>query len=881
MKYAHKQMPYGDGIVMNTELIAIFTENGVVLDMEAATNKHCYANAKLFADFTTEPYTALLYFGFEEKSQHMSHSLQFLHEIASFFVVKLSRNPDIEITRSAAALTAEESDSLLQKMPYAVGAEFVDALWLSKLWNDLAQAFASELSAFGGSVAQYLLTHNSKIHVAGRVFFHLVENKSDQYPFAFLATYSRKSGESDKAEHVPLKNALLEYKGEQELLLQLLSAVSRATDASDFISELVESGELFSPLQFTTEDAYTFLKEIPLYEACGIMCRMPDWWKKKYNSFKVSMVIGDKAPSHVGLDALLSFAPQLSIDGVQITREELESLLAQTAGLSFLKGKWVEIDHEKLRTTLAAYDKANSLMDGGMTFAEAMRLQLGLDGKGGLSVDDMVEVSKGQWLNAALDKLKTPEKLENVLPGGDFAAILRHYQQNGLDWLATMQRLGLGALLADDMGLGKTVQVLALLEYLRQREACKTLLIIPASLIGNWRNEMERFAPKLRYSVLHDKNTVMEPDAADVFITTYGMTVRLEALRKHTWDLVILDEAQAIKNPGAKQSKAVKAIPAKFHIAMTGTPVENRLSDLWSLFDCLNAGLLGTAKEFSDYAKKLQNTGSYAKLRNVISPFILRRLKTDKAIISDLPDKVEMKVYAALSKKQVVLYAGLVKELAERLDALEGMERRGVILASLMKFKQICNHPDQYLGQQAFDSKQSGKFHILGEICETIYAKRERALVFTQFREMCDPLSDYLKTVFGRKGLMLHGGTPVKKRAELVEKFNGEEYIPYMVLSLKAGGVGLNLTAANHVIHFDRWWNPAVENQATDRAFRIGQKKNVLVHKFISTGTIEEKIDALIEDKMKLSGELIADSGENWITEMSSTDLVKLVSLEG
>jgi non-specific serine/threonine protein kinase len=267
-------------------------------------------------------------------------------------------------------------------------------------------------------------------------------------------------------------------------------------------------------------------------------------------------------------------------------------------------------------------------------------------------------------------------------------------------------------------------------------------------------------------------------------------------------------------------------------------------------------------------------------LRHVVSPFILRRLKTDKSIISDLPDKVEVNVYAVLSKKQVVLYSALVKELETHLDSLDGITRKGVVLASLMKFKQICNHPDQYLGQGAFDSKQSGKFQLLGEICETIHAKRERVLVFTQFREMCDPLSDYLKTVFGKNGLTLHGGTPVKKRAELVEKFNGEEYVPYMVLSFKAGGVGLNLTAANHVIHFDRWWNPAVENQAADRAFRIGQKKNVLVHKFIATGTIEEKIKEMIEDKIKLSSELVADSGENWITEMNSNDLMRLFSLE-
>jgi len=865
---------------MNSEIIAIYTESGFLLDTDVTKSKQFYSNDKLLSDFNKDQYKALLYFGFEDKSPDMSQSLVFLHGIASFFVEKLAKNPDIEITRSAAALTLDEADSLLQKTPYAIGSEFVDHGWLANLWDNLARTFESELAIFHGTASQYLLTHNSHINIVGRVFFHLVERRDqDEYPFAFLATYSRKSSNKDKAEHVPLSDALIEYRDNQELLLQLLGAVSRAADTSDFISELVESGELFSPLRFTAQEAYVFLKEIPLYEACGIMCRMPDWWKKKYNSVRVSVAIGEKPPSQVGLDALLSFAPMLIIDGEEITRDELERLIAQTAGLSFLKGKWVEVDHEKLREVLDAYDKLGGMTDE-VTFADAIRMQMGLADANGQISGDIVEVTNGQWLNSVMDSLKSHGKRLEVTAGDDFHATLRHYQQDGLDWLASMKSLGFGALLADDMGLGKTVQVLALLEYLRQIGESKTLLIIPASLIGNWQKEIERFTPKLRYSILHAKNTALEPSSADVFITTYGMAARLEELKNESWDMVILDEAQAIKNPGAKQTKAVKDIPSRFHIAMTGTPVENRLSDLWSLFDFLNAGLLGTSKEFSNFAKNIQNNESYSKLRRVVSPFILRRLKTDKSIISDLPDKVEMKSYATLTKKQVVLYSSLVKELEGSLETLEGIERKGVVLASIMKFKQICNHPDQYLGQDVFDHTHSGKFSLLSELCETIRDKRERVLVFTQFREMCEPLSDYLETLFSKNGLVLHGGTPVKKRTELVEKFNGGEYVPYMVLSLKAGGVGLNLTAANHVIHFDRWWNPAVENQATDRAFRIGQKKNVLVHKMITTGTIEEKIDKMIEDKLTLSSELIAKSGESWITEMSSKELMDLFTLE-
>ncbi|PKM81776.1 MAG: ATP-dependent helicase, partial [Firmicutes bacterium HGW-Firmicutes-13] len=369
-------------------------------------------------------------------------------------------------------------------------------------------------------------------------------------------------------------------------------------------------------------------------------------------------------------------------------------------------------------------------------------------------------------------------------------------------------------------------------------------------------------------------------DDANLYITTYGMAVRLEELKTVKWDLVILDEAQAIKNPGTKQTKAVKQLKASSKIAMTGTPIENSLSDLWSLFDFLNAGLLGTAKEFTKFSKRLKDgNADYSKLRAVVNPFILRRLKTDKTVIADLPEKTEIKSYATLTKKQVVLYNGLVKELEHKLETAEGIERKGLVLASIMKFKQICNHPDQFLGQTTFHHNHSGKFDRLLDICETIYGKRERVLVFTQFKEMTQPISDFLETIFNRKGLILHGGTSVKKRPELVDKFCGEEYVPFMVLSLKAGGVGLNLMAANHVIHFDRWWNPAVENQATDRAFRIGQQKNVMVHKFITSGTIEEKIDMMIEEKSKLAGDIIASSGESWITELDNKQLMELFTL--
>jgi non-specific serine/threonine protein kinase len=488
-------------------------------------------------------------------------------------------------------------------------------------------------------------------------------------------------------------------------------------------------------------------------------------------------------------------------------------------------------------------------------------------------------------LAGVVEKMRDPVALEDIPPSDGFRADLRPYQRHGLAWLGFMRSLGFGALLADDMGLGKTVQVLALLDRLRaDRPGTRTLLVVPASLLVNWEKEAARFAPELRVRIVHGPNQAYTPDEADLFVTTYGMVARVAQLAEDDWDLVILDEAQAIKNPGIKQTKAVKALPSRARIALTGTPIENRLSDLWSIFDFLNAGLLGSPREFTRFTNQLKESPQgYAKLRGAVAPFILRRLKTDRQIISDLPDKTEIREFTTLTKRQVALYSGLVAELERTLmeeDESSGIERRGRILAAIMKLKQICNHPDQYAGQGPFDPKHSGKFNTLAEICETIRDKHESVLVFSQFRELCDPLAAFLATVFGREGAIIHGGTAPKQRGAIVERFNSQ-YVPYMVLSLKAGGVGLNLTAANHVVHFDRWWNPAVENQATDRAFRIGQTKDVMVHKFVTAGTVEDKIDAIIQDKTKLAADVIpAGAGEAWVTELSNAELVDLFRLE-
>jgi non-specific serine/threonine protein kinase len=503
-------------------------------------------------------------------------------------------------------------------------------------------------------------------------------------------------------------------------------------------------------------------------------------------------------------------------------------------------------------------------------------------------------IAPGAWLEEVLDGLRAPEGLDAADPGRDLCAELRPYQKVGVRWLFWLQKLGLGGCLADDMGLGKTIQVLSLLLLLKRSRAARTsLLVVPASLLANWKAEALRFAPSLSVLIAHPSATPPAEleslasdrlDRSDVVLTTYGAIHRYAWLAEREWEVVVLDEAQAIKNPGAKQTRAAKALKSRTRLALTGTPVENRLGDLWSLFDFLSPGLLGSAKEFGKITKRLaaRDKGGYAPLRSLVAPYILRRLKSDKRVIADLPDKTELRAHCSLTTTQALLYQQAVDALRDRLEEkAEGIERRGAILAALLRFKQVCNHPSQWLGDGTYAPEASGKFRRLRELCEPIAARQEKALVFTQFREMTAPLSAFLGDLFGREGLVLHGGTPVKERQALVSSFQDEAGPPFFVLSLKAGGTGLNLTAASHVIHFDRWWNPAVENQATDRAYRIGQKKNVLVHKFVCRGTVEEKIDALIDTKRALSdGVLGGGEGEVLLTEMSNAELMRLVTLD-
>lgn len=866
---------------MNKVLTCFPQKIGFIMSYDTTFEEGAFYDDELLQTFQISPMKAMLKLVGKDISKSNSLALEFLQKISHTYIESIAKTPNIEMTRVPQKNV--ELTTLLSNLPYFPGSEFINEQWCDELWEEMQTFITEELHVFKGTVEEYLDQYAHDIIVVGRVYFHLVENKDDEYPFAFLATYSSgKTGTSDISQ-VPLKNALIEFSADKDAMLNLLSAVTRAAEVSTFISNLLESGELLSPLRFTKEEAYELLKQSALLEECGIILRIPKWWRKKTNTLQTTISLGEKAPSYVGRDEILDINVSFMLDGEKLSELEIQSILAESEGLSFLKGKWVEVDREKLKLTLEMYEKAMEKAEHeGISLAQAMSLHNEFSEFD--SAQWGTEITHGKWLEEVISKLSSPRKLEDIATPTTFKAQLRAYQQEGLNWLSYMEDIGFGALLADDMGLGKTVQILALLSSLQTRKKCRSLLIIPASLIHNWEAEAHKFAPTIKMSILHGTRDVFDGGASDidVYVTTYAMAVKIEALQEIVWDVLILDEAQAIKNPGTKQTKAIKSLQAKMRIAMTGTPIENRLLDLWSLFDFINTGLLGTVKEFGVFAKGLaESVDGYGKIRKVVQPFILRRIKTDKQIIKDLPEKMETIRYTSLTKKQVVLYKKQVDEIKDKLENSEGIARKGLILASITKFKQICNHPDQFLGQTEFNPKNSGKFEQLQQICETIYQKRERVLIFTQYREMTEPIAKFLATIFEREGLVLHGGTSIKKRGELVERFCGEQYVPFMVLSLKAGGVGLNLTSANHVIHFDRWWNPAIENQATDRAFRIGQTQDVLVHKFVTTGTIEEKIAEMLENKQNLSNEIVAASGESWITEMSNEELINLMQLGG
>jgi SNF2 family DNA or RNA helicase len=668
----------------------------------------------------------------------------------------------------------------------------------------------------------------------------------------------------------------------------LLAGLGRANRLFPSLYEALHDARPDS-MTLDTREAHDFLGQVaPLLQAAGFGVQLPSWAGRKAVGLKLTTrtktstsspgAVGD---SGFGLDQLVEFRIDLVIGDGTVSAEELAELARLKVPLVRVRGQWVELDDRQLKAALKAVGKRR---DGELTAGEI--LQLVVDG--GEEDLPIVDVDADGPLGDLLSG-NAAERLTPVPVPDTFQGTLRPYQERGLSWLSFLAGLGLGGVLADDMGLGKTAQTLSLLLAERAGPGpapAPTLMICPMSLVSNWQKEAARFAPSLRVYVHHGGARRRDelPTDVDLVLTTYGTALRdLAVLRAVTWGRVACDEAQAIKNSGTRQAQAVRAIPARTRLALTGTPVENHLAELWSIMEFCNPGLLGPAKQFRRrYQEPIEaraDADATAALKRATGPFVLRRLKTDKSIISDLPEKNEMKVWCTLTAEQATLYQAVVEDMLAVIEGSEGIQRRGNVLAAMTKLKQVCNHPAHLLKDGSRLPGRSGKLARLEELAEEIIDEGDKALVFTQYSEFGTMLQPYLAAHLDRPVLWLHGGLTKAKRDELVDRFQTDTEPMLFLLSLKAAGTGLNLTAANHVIHVDRWWNPAVEDQATDRAFRIGQSRNVQVRKFICTGTLEERIDEMIERKKALASSVVG-TGEEWVTDLSTDQLRELFSLD-
>jgi len=641
----------------------------------------------------------------------------------------------------------------------------------------------------------------------------------------------------------------------------------------------------------SVQQAHQFLREAaPILEETGMGVIVPNWWTKRRRGLAARIRLRPEDAqrnghsSTLGLDTLVRYDWQLSLGGKGINPEEFARLAALKAPLVRVRGEWVELVPEDVRKAQEFWEQNNGDT---ISLSKALSLAAGTsDLEGDMPIES---VETEGWLNSLFEK--DGAITEQPQPA-TFVGELRPYQRRGVSWMQFLVERGLGPCLADDMGLGKTVELTSML--LNKKEAGTltgpVLLICPMSVVGNWEHELRRFAPSLTVLIHHGAGRLsgdafrQEAAKFDLVISTYALTARdRELFESMTWLGVVLDEAQNIKNASTKQAQAARAIPTGFRVALTGTPVENRLSDLWSIMEFLNPGYLGPADRFrKNFALPIErgnDAGTKAQLRTLVQPFILRRLKTDPTIISDLPEKLEMKVYCSLMPEQASLYEAVVRDMLEQIESAEGIQRKGLVLSSLTKLKQICNHPAHFMGDHTLLAGRSGKLARLEEMLDEVVAADDHALVFTQYAEWGRELQTYLRERLGKEVLYLHGGTPRHLRDRLVHRFQTDRRgPPIFLLSLKAGGIGLNLTRATHVFHYDRWWNPAVEQQATDRAFRIGQTRNVQVHKLISSGTLEERIDDMIESKRQLA-EQIVGTGESWLTELSTGELKDLFAL--
>lgn len=804
---------------------------------------------------------------------------------------------------AAALLRLYDSLPPVAGVPVAVGDIVA---WLESLHGAVEWLAARECC----SVEEWLGRLGEGWQQLGMLCFHLAENAGDasqEAPFAFLATFVHKAGQDGKAKHAPLGLAPRLLAGDSAALLSLLRPLKQVAAQNDFLAELINSQAVYKPCSWGARQAYRFLEAMPLLESVGIETRMVNLWKSRPPRVELEVQLdtaegggngkADSSPS-ININSLLRFYPRVVLGDYQLTDAELEQLLAmEEDGLVRFRGEWVRLDREKLQKLLDNWRQAARMAAGGIPLLVGLRYLLGKrsDALPDLPPEeDGMRLALSARLALALSNLHFGQEEPQLSPL--LEGTLRHYQRDGVRFLLNVTESGFGACLADDMGLGKTLQVISWLVHLSRRgvvgegKGC-ALIVAPASLLTNWQDELRRFAPELRVVLLHpyalgrtDENYLRTNPAwlmrhAHVALTTYGIATRNELLSHTEYPALILDEAQAIKNTDSQRALAIGRLSSPRRVAITGTPVENSLAELRSLFEFLNPGLLGSEKEYNAMVRDMGS--DYTPLRRLVRPFMLRRLKSDPALLPELPPKTEQAAYCLLTPEQARLYAHEVENLRAIMAEPDPKVRLTLVLPILGRLKQICNHPAQYVGETWFEPEQSGKFTRLGYLARQIAAAGDCCLVFTQYRSMIEPLHDFLVDIFGAPGLMLHGGTPIGERKRLVEQFQASGGPRFFVLSLKAAGTGLTLTRARHVIHFDRWWNPAVENQASDRAYRIGQQNPVVIHPLICRGTIEENIHNMLTRKSNMADSLLSGGLEKLLLHLSSEELLALVCPQG
>ncbi|HEX6100148.1 MAG TPA: DEAD/DEAH box helicase [Thermoanaerobaculia bacterium] len=748
--------------------------------------------------------------------------------------------------------------------------------WLAALTtrDGRIDADETELARLRTSVDSWLRPVLAQAQAPFRLAFRLEEPLGEEgsWHLAYLM-----QGREDRSLLLPPDKA------PKELLLRSLG---EAASISQSVEQGLRRGDT-EGLDTDATGAFAFLtRDASALESAGFGVFLPSWWSRKGTKKRLALRGTARPPKFSGkggltFESIVEVDWRVAVGDAELTEKELKHLAKLKTPLVKVRGQWVQLSAEEIGEALQFLRKKETT-----SVRDLIRTRL-MESTGTLPIESIEGTGAVRDLFERLEGTRDWEELPE--PEG-FAGTLRPYQKRGYSWLRFLERAGLGACLADDMGLGKTVQTLALLQSDWPEHQRPVLLICPTSVTGNWLREAQRFTPSLPVLLHHGtsrargEKLIEKINDSALVISTYSLLHReLDTLNKLQWRGVVLDEAQNIKNSETRQAKAARALNADFRIALTGTPVENNVGDLWSVMEFLNPGLLGSASEFrSTFFLPIQtfrDPDATATLKRITGPFILRRLKSDKSIIADLPEKNEMKVFCNLTKEQATLYRAVVDEVQDDLAGSEGIERRGLILATLGRLKQVCNHPAHFLGDNSELPGRSGKLARLTEMLDEAVAAGDFALVFTQYAEMGTLLQRHIAESMGLESLFLHGGTPRKRRDELVERFQNDPHAPQIfILSLKAGGTGLNLTRASHVFHFDRWWNPAVENQATDRAFRIGQTKSVQVHKMVVAGTLEERIDDMIEGKQELARNIVG-TGEGWLTELSNAQLRDLLTL--